>query len=90
MKVLDQYLQDLCGLELSALARAYKYTVYGGTTVVIEGHKGLCAFLPTQISFYVKCGLLKIEGRDLSIKCVQRQSAVVVGNIVNVVVSNAR
>ena len=53
MKAFNQYLQDLCGLELTTLAKGYKYTVFGGSTVVIEGHKGLCAFLPTQISFFV-------------------------------------
>ncbi|MBQ7914489.1 MAG: YabP/YqfC family sporulation protein [Clostridia bacterium] len=88
MKAFNQYLQDLCGLELITLAKGYKYTVFGGSTVVIEGHKGLCAFLPTQISFFVGGGLLKVEGSNLTIKCVQRQSAVVVGKIDNVAVSN--
>lgn len=75
---------QICGLELSALVGSYKYSVFGGTTVVVEGHKGITNYSDNEISFRLSDGVLTIAGSDLKIKCLSKNFAVITGRINNV------
>ena len=81
---LSQCVADICGLELATLIGSYKYSVFGGHTVVVEGHKGIADYNNDGISFSLGKGLLKIVGSNLRIKCLEKQFAVIVGKIAGV------
>ena len=79
---------ETCGLELSALAGGYKYSVYDGKAVVVEGHRGIVAYAENLVCFELRRKILKIKGGKLSIKCLEKGFAVVVGDILSVAVDN--
>lgn len=72
---------SICGLELATLAGSYKYSVFGGTTAVIEGHKGIAGYRDDEVAFSVGNSLIKVCGAKLHIKCLSKNFAVVTGNI---------
>ena len=80
----SQCIADICGLELATLVNDYKYAVYGGHTVVVEGHKGIGEYSTETVSFAVKKGILRVVGSNLHIKCLEKNFAVVVGKITSV------
>lgn len=79
-------IDQICGHEITSLA-TYKYSVYGGNTVVLEGHKGICHYGLDKIVFQVGKQRLFIVGKNLQIRCLDRHFAVVVGEICAVEVS---
>ena len=81
---LTQCVADICGLELATLIGSYKYSVFGGHTVVLEGHKGIAEYNSDCIRFALGKAQLKIVGSNLRIKCLEKQFAVVVGKIASV------
>ena len=88
---LTQCVADICGLELATLIGSYKYSVFGGHTVVVEGHKGIADYGTEAVSFALNKAQLKSVGSNLRIKCLEKQFAVVVGKIVSVkVVANEK
>ena len=88
---LSQCVADICGLELATLIGSYKYSVFGGHTVVVEGHKGIADYTSDCISFSLSKAQLKIVGSSLRIKCLEKQFAVIVGKITSVeVVANEK
>lgn len=80
---------DICGLEMTALAHGYKYSVYDGRAVVVEGHKGIFTYAETEVVFALGRAKLVVSGDKLCIKCLERNFAVVVGVIKCVAVNNA-
>ena len=88
---LSQCVADICGLELATLIGSYKYSVFGGHTVVVEGHKGIADYTGDCISFALNKAQLKIAGSNLRIKCLEKQFAVISGAILSVqVVANEK
>ena len=81
---LSQCVADICGLELATLLGSYKYSVFGGHTVVVEGVKGIADYNGDCISFSLGKGQLKIVGSNLRIKCLEKQFAVIGGKIAGV------
>ena len=79
---------EICGLELATLLSEYKYAVYGSHTVVIEGHVGIGEYGTDTVSFAVKKGVLRVNGENLRIKCLEKRFAVVVGRITSVEVKS--
>lgn len=77
----NEHIAEICGLELTTLAGNYKYSVFGGTTAVIEGHKGISGYSDTELSFYLPKGTLTIAGDSLQVKCLSKNFAVVTGRI---------
>lgn len=77
-----------CGLEIASLARGYKYSVYNGKAVAVEGHCGIVCYQSNCVSFALRKNKLTIKGGGLSIKCLERNFAVVVGDVVSVAVDN--
>ena len=75
---------QICGLELATLVGSYKYSVFGGTNVIIEGHKGISSYSDNEVSFLLGNKLLKVNGSKLNIKCLNRNFAVVVGDVTKV------
>ena len=84
---LSQCVADICGLELATLIGSYKYSVFGGHTVVLEGHKGIADYNGDCISFSLGKSQLRIVGSNLRIKCLEKQFAVVCGKIASVEVT---
>ncbi len=80
----NKCVSEICGLELETLVSNYKYSVFGGHTAVIEGHKGIIVYSYDEITFAVKKGVLKVAGKNLRIKCLEKHFAVVVGSIIDV------
>ena len=88
---LSQCVADICGLELATLLGSYKYSVFGGHTVVVEGHKGIADYTTERVSLTLHKAQLQIVGSNLRIKCLEKQFAVVCGKIQSVeVVANEK
>lgn len=77
----NEHIANICGLELATLVGGYKYSVFGGTTAVVEGHRGIVGYLDSEVCFYIAGGILKIQGDNLKLKCLNKSFAVVVGRI---------
>lgn len=75
----------ICGLELAALAGSYKYSVFGSSTAVVEGHKGIASYREQEVAFLLggNC-TLNLTGDNLQIKCLGKHFAVVSGRIIKV------
>ena len=86
----NQCIADICGLELATLLNDYKYSVFGGHTVVVEGHKGIVDYTTEQVTFAVSKSALRICGNNLHIKCLEKHFAVVVGKVLSVEVKNEK
>ena len=86
----NQCIANICGLELATLINDYKYSVFGGHTVVVEGHKGIVEYSTEQITFAVGKSALRISGSNLKIKCLEKHFAVVVGKVLSVEVKNEK
>lgn len=80
----NQCIADICGLELATLVNDYKYSVFGGHTVVVEGHKGIADYSTEQVTFAVGKSLLRVVGNNLHIKCLEKHFAVIVGKVLSV------
>lgn len=76
-------IDQLCGSEITSLA-TYKYSVFGGNTLVLEGHKGICNYSRDKISFKLGKCCLVVVGNNLQLKCLDIRFAVVVGQIAKV------
>ena len=88
---LSQCVADICGLELATLIGSYKYSVFGGHTVVVEGHKGIADYNSDCIILSLGKSQLKIVGSNLRIKSLEKQFAVIMGKIAGVqVVANEK
>lgn len=74
-------ISDICGRELTALVGGYKYSVFSGKTVVVEGHRGIEVYCKERIKLLLGRGWLEINGSNLSIKCMDRGFCVVEGKI---------
>ena len=83
----EQCISNICGVELSALTQG-KYSVFANRYVVIEGHRGIVEYQKEKVSFYFGKSVLEICGRNLQIKCLEKNYAVVVGEIQSVAVKN--
>lgn len=77
----SQCVADICGLELATLIGDYKYSVFGGHTVVIEGHKGIVGYSTELVTFAVGKSAINVVGSNLHIKCLEKNFAVVVGKV---------
>ena len=84
----NEHIAQVCGLELATLVGSYKYSVFGGTTAVIEGHKGIATYSDNEVSFSLSNGVLSIVGDKLNIKCLSKNFAVVTGQINKVEVTS--
>ena len=80
----SQCVANICGLELATLIADYKYSVFGGHTVVVEGHKGIVDYSNEVVTFAVGKSQLRISGSNLHIKCLEKNFAVLVGKISSV------
>lgn len=80
---------EICGLETATLAKGYKYAVYNGAAVTVEGHKGIVVYDVKCVCFALRKGRLSIKGEGLSVKALERDFAVVTGAIQSVAVDNA-
>lgn len=83
-----QAICQICGLEVATLAGNYKYSVFGGHTVVVEGHKGLIDYCSTSVTLLLGKKQLRVFGDNLIIKCLTRQMAVIQGNVDGVEIKN--
>ena len=83
----EQCISNICGVELSSLMSG-KYSVFGNRYAVIEGHKGIAEYQQEKVSFYFGKSVLEVCGRKLQIKCLEKNYAVVVGEIISVAVKN--
>ena len=72
---------NICNLEVATLVNSYKYCVYGGTTVVVEGQKGIVKYCQDNVVFAVSGGKLSICGAGLTLGCFGNKVAVVKGKI---------
>lgn len=77
----NESIAQICGLELATLAGGYKYSVFGQSTAVIEGHKGIANYSEEETAFSLGGKLLKVCGNKLHIKCLSKNFAVVTGKI---------
>ncbi|MCM1195413.1 MAG: YabP/YqfC family sporulation protein [Corallococcus sp.] len=74
-------ISNICGLEMSALCGNYKYSVFSGRAAIIEGHCGIIGYSDAEVSFAIKNAVLRIRGRNLRIKCLEKHFALIVGDV---------
>lgn len=86
----SQCVANVCGLEMATLIKDYKLSLFGGHTAVIEGHKGIVEYSTDRVSFALHKGVLRVCGSELGIKGLEKNFAVVVGNICKVEVENEK
>lgn len=76
---------QICGLELATLAGSYKYSVFGSSTAVVEGHKGIATYREQEVAFLLGGNsTLNITGDNLRIRCLSKSFAVINGKIIKV------
>ena len=80
----NKCVSEICGLELETLVSNYKYSVFGGHTAVIEGHKGIIVYSYDEITFAVKKGVLKVAGKKIRLKKFGKKFFVVFGSFFHV------
>lgn len=78
-----QCIDKICGHEIASLA-SYKCSLFGGNTVVVEGHKGICNYSTEKITFKIAKGCLVVVGNSLQLKCLDKHFAVVVGQVLGI------
>lgn len=72
--------------ELNTLFSSFSVSLYGGTGVHIEGHKGLGYMADDEVIFKTRKGSLSIKGKDLKISEISKTDAYVVGVIRSIIV----
>ncbi len=77
----NENISNICGMELSALAGGYKYSVFSGNAVVVEGHKGIVGYSSEEVLFAVNKTFLQVTGTNLQIRCMEKHFAVIIGKI---------
>lgn len=85
-----QCVSNICGVELATLIGQYKFSVFGGHTVVVEGHNGIADYATDAVSFALHKSFLRVHGSNLCIKCLEKGFAVIVGNIHSVEVCDEK
>ncbi len=83
----DKVIADICDIELASLLRSYKYTVYGGHTVALEGHKGLLRYSKDCVVFLLADGKLTVNGNNLCLRNLSKRTVIISGDKVSVEVS---
>lgn len=85
-----QCISDICGTELSSVVSGGKYSVYGNTVAVVEGHKGIAFYSREKVCFFLRQGILEICGDNLEIRCLEKNCGVICGKILSVAVQNGK
>ncbi len=75
---------------MATLARESKCSVYGGKTVVIEGHKGIVDYSADKLTFASPHGFIIVNGEGLRIRHLEKNFAVIVGKIISLEVNNGK
>lgn len=68
--------------ELKNILVDFRYTNYGGKTVVVQGYKDILFFDETNIILKLKQGEISISGTNLKLKDYTNNSVIIIGNIV--------
>lgn len=55
--------------------------VLGKRRLVVEHHRGICCYAPEEISIKTTYGLLRIQGRGLTLCCMSREQLCIMGTI---------
>lgn len=74
--------------DLLSLVGGFKFSVFSGKFVVLEGHTGIKKYEKTEIIFKIKNRYIKIFGDGLFIKQMTKSFAVVSGDIYSCEVSD--
>lgn len=76
----EQEIENILSCELSS-SSSYKYIVYGGKAVVIEGHKGIVKFCSDRMEFRVSEGRLCVLGVGLTLRQMAGGVAILIGRV---------
>ncbi len=87
-KSFQRCISDICGLEIASLALGGKYTVFGNSVAVVEGHSGIADYSTQKVSFSLGKNRLNVCGENLKLKYLEKHYAVVEGKICCVAVQN--
>ena len=71
----------LTGLNFDTLFGAYKVINFSNKAVYIEGAFRLISVERAEIKIKLKKGILLVEGNELTLRDIQKGSAVITGNI---------
>jgi len=84
MKSFEKEIAEIADVELSTLVGSYKYSVYGGHTVVIEGQKGVRSYSDEAVCFSLGKEKLTVSGSNLTICRLGKNFVAVRGKIKSV------
>ena len=82
MRKFDSEVAKILDLELAALVNSFKYSVYGGHTVVVQAHRALESFSSQKNIYSIRnTDRHEINGEEISIKQLTKNFTVVTGKI---------
>ena len=82
----DDELSKITGLSFNEILWGFKASLINSSNMVLEGTFSLLNFYPEEIEFRVKSGKLKIVGENLKIKKINKELAVISGDVLNIIV----
>ncbi|MDR2202238.1 MAG: YabP/YqfC family sporulation protein [Clostridiales bacterium] len=71
------------GLDAAAIATGYQIINYGGKYVYVEGFKRLTGIGENEITLALKDGVIKVTGRDLSVRSMEAATVIIEGEILS-------
>jgi sporulation protein YqfC len=82
--VINSFLQEIAEfteLPFDIVFSSYRYTVFGGVSVYVQGHKGFSAFSPEKVVLRAGKKRLEINGENLVVRQLSNDDITVSGTI---------
>ena len=82
------YIEDVKRVFKLSCCAPFSIEMIENKYMVINGHKGICGYDKEEISLRIKCGILKIIGKELNLSALTESEAYVSGMIQGVYFEN--
>ncbi|QEK12359.1 sporulation protein YqfC [Crassaminicella thermophila] len=83
-KEIKESVAELLELPKDIMLDLPRITLLGNLQLYIENHKGIIEYSKLKIRVNTKSGVIRITGKDLSIKTIITEEIIICGNIENV------
>ncbi|MCT4605277.1 MAG: sporulation protein YqfC [Marinisporobacter sp.] len=83
-KEIRESVSELLELPKDIMLDLPRITLLGDLQLYIENHKGIIEYSETRIRVNTKSGVIRITGKDLSIKTIVTEEIIVVGQVKNI------
>ncbi|TCO80043.1 sporulation protein YqfC [Marinisporobacter balticus] len=83
-KEIKESVSELLELPKDIILDLPRITLLGNIQLYIENHKGIIEYSELRIRINTKSGVIRIVGKDLSIKTIMTEEIIVCGSIENI------